>query len=161
MPAQQLDDPQDSIQSCVSPAIVRWDSELARGHAALRLAKARRVPDVRYGLGARWEDDTNRRDYLMDFEVSLDVPIAPNLEIECGRQRVDDRESDAVQAAGHLIAAVVELSARVQNRQDDLGRRLSTCVGVDWNTIASPIASSFNVLPLSLAVNAVSSEIDL
>ena len=56
-----------------SPAIVRWDAELARGQAALRLAKARRVPDVKYGLGARWQHDSDRRDYLMDFEVSLPI----------------------------------------------------------------------------------------
>ena len=39
-------------------------------------------------------------------------------------QRVDDRDADAVQAAGHLVAAAVaELAAGVQDGQDDLDGR--------------------------------------
>ena len=34
-----------------------------------------------------------------------------------GRERVDDRDADAVEAAGHLVAAAAELAAGVQQRQ--------------------------------------------
>jgi cobalt-zinc-cadmium efflux system outer membrane protein len=56
-----------------SPAISRWDAELARGEAALALAKARRVPDLRVGFGVRWEDDFDERDYLLDLEFPLPI----------------------------------------------------------------------------------------
>ena len=52
------------------------------------------------------------------------VAVAPDREVEPLGQRVDDRDADAVQAAGDLVAAAVaELAAGVQHGQDDLGRR--------------------------------------
>ncbi len=39
------------------------------------------------------------------------------------RERVDDRNADAVEAAGDLVAAFAELRAGVQNRHDDFDRR--------------------------------------
>ena len=41
------------------------------------------------------------------------------------RQRVDDADTDAVEAAGHLVAVAAELAACVQDRQHDLGRALA------------------------------------
>jgi hypothetical protein len=52
------------------------------------------------------------------------------------RQRVDDRHADAVQAARHLVAVVVELAAGVQHRQHDLGRRPAALVHVDRDAAA-------------------------
>ena len=49
----------------------------------------------------------------------IDLAVAPDLEIERFRQRVDDRDADAVQAAGHLVAVVVELAAGVEHREHD------------------------------------------
>jgi hypothetical protein len=50
-----------------------------------------------------------------------DVAVAPDLDLTVLRQRVDDRDADAVQAAGDLVAAAVaELAAGVQDGQDDL-----------------------------------------
>ena len=52
------------------------------------------------------------------------VAVAPDRQVEPLGQRVDDRDADAVQAAGDLVAAAVaELAAGVQHGQDDLGRR--------------------------------------
>ena len=52
------------------------------------------------------------------------VAVAAHLEVEALRERVDDRDADAVQPAGDLVAAAVaELAAGVQGRHHDLGRR--------------------------------------
>ena len=66
----------------------------------------------------------------------VDLAVAPDLEIEPLRQRVHDRDADAVQAAGHLVAVVVELAAGVQHGQHDFGRRLAAGVPVDRNAAA-------------------------
>ena len=53
-----------------------------------------------------------------------DEAVAPDLDVEALGQRVDDRDADAVQAAGDLVAAAVaELAAGVQHGQHDLDRR--------------------------------------
>src|SRR5690606_3601550 len=51
------------------------------------------------------------------------LAVAPDVEPQVLAQRVDHRDAHAVQAAGNLVAVVVELAARVQHREDDLGRR--------------------------------------
>src|SRR5262249_37063336 len=51
-------------------------------------------------------------------------------QLQVVRQRVHDRDTDAVQAAGDLVGAVVELPARVQHGHDDLGRG-TPFLGVD------------------------------
>ncbi len=82
--------------------------------AALRLA----VDD---GRGA---DDFQRRDRVAVGEGNRVLqPVAPDAQDEAGRERVDDRNADAVQAAGNLVGVVVELSAGVQLGHDDLGGR--------------------------------------
>ena len=80
----------------------------------LRAAPLRRAGDLEVG---------DRRAALVALLV--DLAVAPDLEVEPLRQRVDDRHADAVQAAGHLVAVVVELAAGVQHGQHDLGRRLA------------------------------------
>ena len=64
------------------------------------------------------------------------VLVAPDLEIEPLRQRVDDRHADAVQAARNLVGAVVELAAGVQHRQRDFRGRLAALVHVGRNAAA-------------------------
>ena len=60
-----------------------------------------------------------------------DVAVAADLEVERLRERVDDRDADAVQAAGDLVAAALaaELAAGVEHGEHDLGRR-SLLLGV-------------------------------
>ena len=49
-----------------------------------------------------------------------DEAVAPHLDREPLGERVDDRDADAVQAAGDLVAAAAELAAGVQHREHDL-----------------------------------------
>ena len=49
------------------------------------------------------------------------LAVAPDVEPQLRRQRVDHGNAHAVQAAGHLVAVVVELTAGVQHGHDDLG----------------------------------------
>ena len=58
----------------------------------------------------------------------VDLAVAPDLELERLRQRVDDRDADAVQTARDLVAVVVELAAGVQHGQHDFRRRLAALV---------------------------------
>ena len=51
------------------------------------------------------------------------VAVAPDIQPQVLGQGVDHRHADAVQAAGNLVAVVVELAARVQHGEDHLGRR--------------------------------------
>ena len=51
----------------------------------------------------------------------VQLAAAPDLELQPGRQRVDDGDADAVQAAGDLVGVLVEFSAGMQLGHDDLG----------------------------------------
>jgi creatinine amidohydrolase/Fe(II)-dependent formamide hydrolase-like protein len=56
--------------------------------------------------------------------LAPDVAVTANLDVQTLRQGVDDRHPDAVQATRHLVAAAVaELAAGVQDREDDFDRR--------------------------------------
>src|SRR5256885_14801602 len=54
--------------------------------------------------------------------VSLAIPVYPHLELL--GQRVHHRYADAVQTARHLVAALVELAARMEDRERDFYARL-------------------------------------
>ena len=68
--------------------------------------------------------DLQRRDRVAVGETD-DVlqPVAPDAQDERRRQGVDDRDADAVQAAGNLVGVLIELPAGVELGHDDLGRR--------------------------------------
>ena len=68
--------------------------------------------------------------------LRVDLTVAPDLEIERLGQRVDHRDADAVEAAGHLVAVVVELAAGVQHGQHDFGRGLAARVAIHGNAAA-------------------------
>ena len=53
----------------------------------------------------------------------MDLAVALDLGDELLGEGVHDRDAHAVQAAGDLVGVVVELAARVQDREDDLERR--------------------------------------
>src|SRR5688572_10772984 len=63
----------------------------------------------------------------------VDLPVAPDLELEVLRQRVHDRDADAVQTTGHFVALVVELAAGVEHGKDDFRRRAAARVLIDWD----------------------------
>ena len=97
--------------------------------AALRLA----VDD------RRRSDDLERRDRVAagEFDEVLE-PVAPDAQHEPGRQRIDDRNADAVQAARDLVGVLVEFSARMQLGHDDFGGRHAFFV-VDAGRNAAPV----------------------
>ena len=65
-----------------------------------------------------------RRDRVAVGELhEVFLAVAPDRELEPGRERVDDRDADAVQAAGDLVGVLVEFSARVQLGHDHFGGR--------------------------------------
>ena len=83
--------------------------DLGVGHEADRRAGVLRRPDrlhLRRRLAAR-------------ELLAVDLAVALDLGDQALGERVDDRDADAVQAAGDLVAALAELAAGVQLRQDD------------------------------------------
>jgi hypothetical protein len=65
-------------------------------------------------------DGLDRGDGVAALEADgVGLALAPDVEGEAIAERVDDRDADAVQAAGDLVRAVVELAAGVQDREDD------------------------------------------
>ena len=66
----------------------------------------------------------------------VDLAVAPDLQVERLRQRVHDRDADAVQTAGDLVAVVVELAAGVQHGQHDFRGRPAALVLIDGNAAA-------------------------
>ena len=66
----------------------------------------------------------------VDEHHRVAAAVAPDLHLEPARQRVDDRDADAVQAAGDLVALAAELAAGVEHREHDLGRGLVGILGV-------------------------------
>jgi cobalt-zinc-cadmium efflux system outer membrane protein len=110
-----------------SPEIARWHTEYELGQAALGLAKARRVPDLRYGVGIRWEDDIDDRDYLFDIEVDLPVFDRKQGEIrearnQMARARDGRRAAEAANATivSELYFGLAEAEARVNTLRDDV-----------------------------------------
>ena len=77
-----------------------------------------------------------RRAALVGLRVL--VAVAPDGQVEPLGQRVDDRDADAVEAAGDLVAAALaELAAGVENGEHDLGGRLLLLLhGVDGDAAA-------------------------
>jgi hypothetical protein len=57
------------------------------------------------------------------------------------RQRVDDRDADAVQAAGGLVGLARELAARVERAEDDLERGLVGELRVRVDGDAAPVVA--------------------
>ena len=64
-------------------------------------------------------------------------PVALDLRDHPFGERVDNRNSDAVKAAGNLVSTLTELGARMEDRHDDFdGRQLLFGVNVDWDAAA-------------------------
>ena len=65
-----------------------------------------------------------------------DEPVARRFDAHPRRQRVDDADADAVQAARHLVAAAAELAAGMEDGMDDLERVLAGGVLADRHAAA-------------------------
>jgi hypothetical protein len=68
--------------------------------------------------------------------LTIDLAVAVDLDVEHFGQRAHAADADAVQAAGHLVAVLVELAAGVQLGQDHLERGLAALVHVDGDAAA-------------------------
>ena len=91
--------------------------------------------DVREDRGARLEADdgaalvrgADRRQRRLGLAqpvfLLVELAVATDRQEQVLGQGVDDRDADAMQAAGDLVGGVVELTAGVQDGHDDLGRR--------------------------------------
>ena len=80
--------------------------------------------DFRAGIAAavaRHRKRTFRVAVMETHEVNLTVPL--NGQVQFRGQRVDHGDANAVQSAGDLVCALVEFTAGMQLRHDDLGRR--------------------------------------
>ena len=71
--------------------------------------------------------------------LAVQLAVAGNLDRGVARQRVDDADPDAMQAARCGIGLARELAARVQHRQDDLERRLVRELGMRVDRHAAAI----------------------
>ena len=69
--------------------------------------------------------------------LRVDLPVAVDLDLEPFGESVDNRDTDAVQAAGDLVTVVVEFAAGMQGGHHDLDCRLLLCrVHVDRDAAA-------------------------
>src|SRR5437763_1061145 len=81
--------------------------------------------DRRAGLVARLAPLESAQRHAALVGLGPDVPVAPYFDVEPLRERVDDRDADAVQAARDLVAATLaELPAGVQHGEHNLDRGL-------------------------------------
>ncbi len=103
-----------------------------------------RLEDLRIGLepliragafgGSADLLERHRRDAALELDL-VEIAVAAHARRHVFGERVDDRHADAVQAARHLVAALAELAAGVQDRHRDLDRRhLFFGVHVDRNS---------------------------
>ena len=100
------------------PVLQRGEIELGHGEGFFRRQKS----DFGAAPVGYRADDGERCDGLAvaEFHEVL-VAVAPDRELQRARKRVDHRYADAMQSAGHLVGVLVEFSAGVQLRHDDLG----------------------------------------
>src|SRR6185503_2648150 len=92
--------------------------------------------DLGAALLGRAGDVERRGRHAALIRLLVDLPVAPDFEVEYLRERVDHRDADAVQAAGDFIAVVVELAAGVKNGQHHFGGGLAARVLIDRNAAA-------------------------
>ena len=74
-----------------------------------------------------------RRGHAARVLLGPDEAVSGRLDAQRLRQRVDDADADAVEAARDLVAAAAELAAGVEDRVDDLEGVLAAGVAADRN----------------------------
>jgi cobalt-zinc-cadmium efflux system outer membrane protein len=95
------------------PAVARWDSVLERAEAALALAQAERVPDLRAGAGIRWQDDIDQHDFIVDLEIALPIFDRKQGDILEGRYNKEKALAERKAAESATAEIVAELYFRL------------------------------------------------
>jgi len=83
------------------------------GEAALDLAKAGRIPDVRLGAGTRWDDQTDDRGYLVELELALPIFDRKQGEIREACHEMDRARAGRSAAEAAKTAEIAEVFARL------------------------------------------------
>ncbi len=81
--------------------------------------------DARTAILAIADDVDRRSGRTLRIALTVDLAAAVDLGDQKRRQCIDARYAHAVQTARYLVAALVELTAGMQHRQDDLQSRLA------------------------------------
>jgi len=108
-------------------AAERWETEFVRRRAALSLAKASAVPDLRLGLGVAWEEGNRPPDYLIDLEIDVPIFDAKQGDIREARSELSRAEArrDAAEAEGarriaEVYYALTEAAARSETLAEEV-----------------------------------------
>lgn len=108
-----------------SPTMGRWEAEVARRKAAIAVAKSRRVPDLNFGVGVRWRDDADARDYLVDLGIEL--PFVDRKQGDILEARYDAAKAQAGRKAAanatevsKLYYTLAESDARRRTLQEEV-----------------------------------------
>jgi outer membrane protein, heavy metal efflux system len=108
---------QEQINKLVSrnPDIARWDTEIAKGRAAIKLKDANAIPDVTIGAGPRYFNETNSNAFVMG--ISMPIPLfnrnqGERLEARYNLSKAEEqRKAAQVKALTDLAQAYQELSS--------------------------------------------------
>jgi cobalt-zinc-cadmium efflux system outer membrane protein len=102
-----------------SPTVALHAAEVARGQAALDVARAEKFPEMAVGAGVRWAEDSSEEDYLFDFEISLPLFDRRQGEVRAAQHEVAGAQSarraaeaEAAGGAAELYHALAEARVR-------------------------------------------------
>jgi cobalt-zinc-cadmium efflux system outer membrane protein len=108
---------QEQIQLLISqnPDIARWDTEIAKARAAIKLKDADAIPDVTLGAGPRYFNETN--DNALVMGISMPIPLfnrnqGERLEARHNLSKAEEqRKAAQIKALTDLAQAYQELSS--------------------------------------------------
>ena len=133
------DDPDAGIEEgeLAQPVLQRGVVELGHGESL----RARQEGHLGAAPLMARADDRQRRLGLAVAEFhGVLLAVAPDRELEPGRQRVHHRHADAVQTARHLVGILIEFPAGMELGHDDLGGRYPFAL-VDVGRDAAPVVA--------------------
>ena len=87
--------------------------------------------------------------------VALNVYLsaAPDFQVQPFGKGIDDRNANAVQSAGNFVGGVIELSAGMQLRENNFGRRLAFFRHDFCGNTATVIDDSYGIIDMNDNVN--------
>lgn len=100
-----------------SPVNDLWETQLARSEAELSLARSGAVPDLEVGLGVAWQEETDRNDYFLDFEIDLPFFDRNQGDIRAARSEVSRTQARRDAAQATLARRVANLYYRLSETE--------------------------------------------